>query len=214
MPKKFKDIINDIDKKVEFLGNVVVKNLNLSVEGYCSSKEELCNLVISKNDEIIKNLESLEMYAVKALCLYRPVSKDLRKLLTIIKLCSMLEKIEECAVKISLVLLNSKFNFDRNDKYIRKMSSLTNDIILLTISSYINEDIDKINEIYIIHKNIEKIFYEEFQRYLARKIFEDVFNVAIVNELTNVGKYLERCENSANDFRKEIYFLVTGKKMT
>lgn len=47
----------------------------------------------------------------------------------------------------------------------------------MSISSYINEDINKIDEIYKLHREIEKIFYEEFQRYLARKIFEDVFIV-------------------------------------
>lgn len=129
MPKKFDDIVNEMDRKIELLGEEIIKNLNLSVEGYCTNKKDICNLVIYKNNNIIKNLESLEMYSVKALCLYRPVSKDLRKLLTIIKLCSMLEKIEECAVKISFVLLNSKFNFDRNDKYIKRMASLTEEII-------------------------------------------------------------------------------------
>lgn len=64
----------------------------------------------------------------------------------------------------------------------------------MSISSYINEDINKIDEIYKLHREIEKIFYEEFQRYLARKIFEDVF--IVFAKVIKIKKYLTKGRHS------------------
>ncbi len=125
MPNKFEEIIKDIDNDVIKLSEQIIQNLTLSINSYMESKKEMCYLAISNSKNIINNLEKLENKVIKTLCLYRPVSKDLRKILVLIKLILMLEKVLESSIKISERLLQSKYNFNRKNSYLLEMLNLT-----------------------------------------------------------------------------------------
>ncbi|WP_456472731.1 phosphate signaling complex PhoU family protein [Methanocaldococcus sp.] len=212
MFKNLEYLMGKIDNRIVEISNKVKNQLNKSVDIYRSSNRELAKAHIIKNKNIIEELEDLEYYIIKVLCLYRPVSKDLRKLIVALKFVNLLDNINENTIKILNLLINSEFNFNREISYFKDMNHYINVMFNLAIKGYIKEDIGAVNELYNIHKKVEKIYYQDFQRYIARKIFENTLNIALANELTNVGKYLERCENGINSFRKDIYFLITGKK--
>ncbi|WP_423792948.1 phosphate signaling complex PhoU family protein [Methanocaldococcus indicus] len=214
MPIKFNEVCNEIVEDIENLTENIINLLESVTDSYFNFDKEMAKSSIIKLNNLYKRVHTLESKTVKVLCLYRPVSKDLRFIIVIFIYIRVIEHIIINLMKICRITIKSDYNFDRNNNYLRNMRELIKKMLKLSYLGITNNNIEVVDEIYKIHKKIEKIYYKELHREMMKLVFKDVFNIAFVNELTTVGKYLERIENYITDFRNDIYFFTTGQKVS
>ena len=95
--------IENLKKKILFMGAEVEETLRKAVEALVTRNSELADEVI-RSDEFMDHLEvEIEEECLKILALHQPVAIDLRYVIAVLKINNDLERIGDLGVNIAAV---------------------------------------------------------------------------------------------------------------
>ena len=211
MVKKFHDDLNKLNNKVIEMGHLAIDSLKESVESLKNKNVELANEVL-KNKSKIANMDSLiEERALILLTLHQPMAKDLRRIATILKIITYLNRIGRYAKDIA------KITVELSDKpQIKKLVSIPYmaDIVCKMIDdaliSFEKKDLKYIKDFSDRDDSVDQLRYSIFRECLTY-MMEDSKNITTCTNYVMVARYLERCADHAVKMAEKIHYMVTGE---
>ena len=203
---KLTDEIENLKQMVLKMGDVVVDNINASLNNYLGKTNVLVN------DDVVDKFERLiEEMCLTILLRERPYASDLKQVTGILKLVSELERIGDHAEDI--ITFSNKLKEAKLDKKhfeaIDNLAQYVLEMLKNSITAYINSD-TKLAQSIIDADDYVDNKYEEIVETLAHpnKVEDDYLPFAIYSTL--VVKYLERIADHSVNIAEWVIYIVSG----
>ena len=103
MSKHLQNDVNLLHRSLMSLFGVVEQLIDKAVRALCEQRVELAEEVIATDNQVNETEVQIEEDCLKILALHQPVAADLRRVTTVLKINSDLERIADLACNLSLI---------------------------------------------------------------------------------------------------------------
>ena len=203
--------MSDVKHKVLEMGTLVKNTIETTVTALTTQDLNLARQVC-ENDSIINELEiKIEKECMMLLVLQHPLATDLRTIASALKIITDLERMGDNAVNIAKILLEiGKEPFIKPLVDIPRMADITQEMIKLSLDSFVNEDVELAEKTARMDEEVDKLY---------EAIFNDILNIIIENkkfteqgtQLMFIARYLERIADHSTNICERTIYMVSGE---
>jgi phosphate transport system protein len=168
---------------------------------------------VRKGDKVIDALEvQINEEAARTIALRAPVSKDLRSVLTVLRLAASLERIGDYAKNIAkrtsvLVEMNP---VSGSDAALRRMAREVEQMLKDTLDAYVRGDADLAEDVRQRDHEVDQMYNALFREFLTF-MMEDPRNITACMHLHFMAKNIERMGDLTTNMAEQVIYLVTGE---
>jgi len=203
------ELIKELSEALVQLSEKVLQNFNDALKAVRHKDEESARAIRLVDDEIDMTEVRLEERCLAFLALQQPVARDLRTIVTIMKINDDLERIGDLAVHIieRMPEINPEmidhFDFDH-------MGSLAADMTRKSLEAFIAKDRFLADKVCALDEEIDSIHSSVFKR-VALLMKDPAADVDQLIALLSISRYIERMADHAARISHEVIYLVTGE---
>ncbi|RXT04059.1 phosphate signaling complex protein PhoU [Ammoniphilus sp. CFH 90114] len=207
----FQQDLDTLHNKLLTMSSLVEESIHLSVKSLAERDTGLAEKVIQDDDKINQLYLEIEKDCFRLIALQQPMASDLRRIATVLKVVTDLERMADNAVTISKATLRLK-----NETYIKqlidipKMAELTKAMVRDALNAYINEDTELCYQIGENDHAVDALYKQIYNELvdMMQKRPETVFQAT---QFLFVAHSLERIGDHATNLGEWVIYMVTGK---
>ncbi|NTV92351.1 MAG: phosphate signaling complex protein PhoU [Chlorobiaceae bacterium] len=203
------EYIKELSEELVQLSNLVLRNFYDALHAVKHQDELQARKIRLVDDEIDIAEVRIEERCLAFLALQQPVARDLRTIVTIMKINDDLERIGDLAVhiieripEISLEMLE-RFDFE-------EMGHLAGEMTKKSIEAFVNKDKVLAEQVCALDDQIDAMHSAAFKRVatIMKSLDADVDQLISV---LSISRYIERMADHATRIAIEVIYLVTGE---
>lgn len=207
------------DRDLEQLQTLIIKMGGLVEEAILSAGEALAK----RDTELAENVragdaevDALEMQineeAARIIALRAPVSKDLRVILTTLRLAASLERIGDYAKNIAkrTTTLVDVPPVNGTDSALRRMSREVQVMLKDVLDSYLRRDTALAEDVRQRDQEVDQMYNALFREFLTF-MMEDPRNITACMHLHFMAKNVERMGDLVTNMAEQVIYLSTGE---
>mgnify|MGYP003582397723 FL=1 len=194
------------------MGNEVLGQINNTVRAFTTHDRELAKEVIEADKKINEFEVKLEKKSLEIIALQQPVSTDLRRVITVLKATSDLERMGDHAVSIAKAAIRMKgeVRIPIVEEEIKKMGKEARRLVESSLDLYLNSgDIETAYEIAASDEIINE-YYSKIQELTTEEIKKNPDALIAGRDYFQVLTYLERIGDYAKNICEWVVYLHTG----
>ena len=194
------------------MGNEVLGQINNTVRAFTTHDRELAKEVIEADKKINEFEVKLEKKSLEIIALQQPVSTDLRRVITVLKATSDLERMGDHAVSIAKAAIRMKgeVRIPIVEEEIKKMGKEARRLVESSLDLYLNSgDIETAYEIAASDEIINE-YYTKIQELTTEEIKKNPDSLIAGRDYFQVLTYLERIGDYAKNICEWVVYLHTG----
>jgi phosphate transport system protein len=210
MRELFEQELRDVTTEVIKMAQLVDQMLTDVIRSLQEKDLTLAKEIIIRDDVIDKIELEIEDQCVNIAARQCPIARDLRRINSILRMISDLERIADHCVDIAKVVIsNNGREFVKPLIDLPRMQSICSEMIADAIRSFINEDVEASREIIRRDDEVDAI-YERIYVELLNMLTEDAYLKDQVVMLLLIGRYLERIADHTTNVAERTIYMVTG----
>ena len=210
MSKHLQNDVDNLHRRLMALFGVVEQMADKAVQALCENRVELAQQVIDTDDQVNQTEVEIEEDCLKILALHQPVAADLRRVTTVMKINSDLERIADLACNIAerAQCMHQHAYFPIPEQLTPMVRQATL-MVRIALDSFVESDV-----------------------HLAKKVIQideevDNYNLAVINELMSLmqqdqslvepalhcfsaSRHVERIADHAENIAEDVIYLVDG----
>ena len=194
------------------MGNEVLGQINNTVRAFTTHDRELAKEVIEADKKINEFEVKLEKKSLEIIALQQPVSTDLRRVITVLKATSDLERMGDHAVSIAKAVIRMKgeVRIPIVEEEIKNMGKEVRRLVESSLDLYLNSgDIETAYEIAASDEIINE-YYSKIQELTTEEIKKNPDSLIAGRDYFQVITYLERIGDYAKNICEWVVYLRTG----
>lgn len=194
------------------MGNEVLGQINNTVRAFTTHDRELAKEVIEADKKINEFEVKLEKKSLEIIALQQPVSTDLRRVITVLKATSDLERMGDHAVSIAKAAIRMKgeVRIPIVEEEIKNMGKEARRLVESSLDLYLNSgDIETAYEIAASDEIINE-YYSKIQELTTEEIKKNPDALIAGRDYFQVITYLERIGDYAKNICEWVVYLRTG----
>ena len=208
----FEKKMNRLQEKLHQMGSLVEESIARSIQALKTQNLELAREVI-EGDEQVDRLElEIEEKCLEIIATQQPMARDLRRVATLFKMISDLERMADYATDIAKITLRIGHEpLIKPLMDIPRMAQLTQKMVKQALDAYVREDVDLAFAVGRDDDEVDQLHGQIF-RELLMIMMENPRTISQATALLFVSRWLERISDHATNIAEEVVFLVTGDK--
>ena len=194
------------------MGNEVLGQINNTVRAFTTHDRELAKEVIEADKKINEFEVKLEKKSLEIIALQQPVSTDLRRVITVLKATSDIERMGDHAVSIAKAAIRMKgeVRIPIVEEEIKNMGKEVRRLVESSLDLYLNSgDIETAYEIAAGDEIINE-YYSKIQELTTEEIKKNPDSLIAGRDYFQVLTYLERIGDYAKNICEWVVYLRTG----
>ena len=201
--------IKELSNSLVILSDKVVKNFSGAMEALAGKAVPGLEEVRLVEGEIDASEVRLEESCLVFLALNQPVARDLRSIITILKINTDLERVGDLALHIYERIAEVDQDFLR-EFHFDKMGSVAKDMVQKSIQAFVNKDRKLAEEVCDMDEELDAMHRAVFKKVSAEiRVGEMDSNQYII--ALSISRYIERIGDHATRIAREVLFLITGE---
>ncbi|SHH70617.1 phosphate uptake regulator, PhoU [Caloranaerobacter azorensis DSM 13643] len=214
MRKHFDLQLKELHDSLLKMGTMVEEAIDMAVQSLIEQDVEKAKRVI-ENDDNIDILEmQIEEKCLDLIALQQPIARDLRRISTILKIITDLERIGDHAVNIAEVAIKiGKEKFIKPLIDIPKMADIVKKMVKNSLNSYIEEDLKLAREVAQMDEIVDNI-YRDIYIELLELLTKNEKNILQTINLLLIGRYLERVADHTTNICERIIYMINGERVS
>ena len=206
--------MKEIENMLLKMSAEVEEMLSLAVSSLLSRDTEVASKVIEM-DNLVDELEiEIENKTAVLIATQNPLASDLRKISSIGKIITDLERIGDNCVNIAKITIEmGDDDFVKPLRDIPKMAEIVKVMIRRSLDAYIKEDVELAKETALRDDAVDNLY---------ERVYTDLLNIIATNgkvvsqviHLLLIGRYLERIADHSTNICERVIFMVTGDRIT
>lgn len=141
MHRSFEDDLDKLRTRLIRMGSLVEEQVELSFRAFLEGNDELAKLIRERDDKVDKLDIKIDKQCQKIFALQQPVARDLRLLLSALKINNELERIGDVAVGVSSTLLDGFPMSDLAREFgLEDMTSAAFRMVKSSLDAFVNND--------------------------------------------------------------------------
>lgn len=211
MRHAFEKNLKELHKDLIKMQTIIEKSIDDTIKALKTHDIDLAKVVIDRDDEIDKMELKIEKECLLLIARQQPIATDLRKITSVLKIITDLERIADHCNDISKYTIKLA-----NETYVKplihipQMAEEVKNMIKVTIDSFINQDIELAKTVF----KRDDIIDDYFETIVNELIEIMESNPKVIRQCTYfifIVKYLERMGDHATNIAEWIVFTVTGE---
>jgi phosphate transport system protein len=202
--------IKEIEQELLFMGDMVIKAIERSIEALKSRNIEEAKKIISGDQLVNRKQVEIEEKCINLMATQQPVATELRELISFFNIITELERMGDYAegiAKIVVMLGDEPPVKPLID--IPRMAEKATDMIKRSLEAFIKRDVETAKIIWSEDDEVDKL-YEQVYRELLSFMVEDPRIITRATYLIWTAHNLERIADRATNICERTVFLVTG----
>ncbi|MBU2360637.1 MAG: phosphate signaling complex protein PhoU [Alphaproteobacteria bacterium] len=218
-PVKEQHISSAYDRDLDAITTLILKMGGLVEDAILQAAESLANRDVElaekvrKGDKVIDALElEISEAAARTIALRAPVSRDLRSLLTVLRLAAALERIGDYAknmAKRTSVLVDMT-PIAGAEASLRRMAREVQGMLKDTLDAYIKGDAQLAEDVRQHDQDVDQMYNALFREFLTF-MMEDPRNITACMHLHFMAKNIERMGDLTTNMAEQVIYLITGE---
>ncbi len=207
------------DRDLDAIQTLVMKMGGMVEEAILSAAKSLETrdlALAEKTRAADKDIDALELQineeAARIIALRAPVSKDLRAILTIMRIAASMERIGDYAKNMAkrtstLVELPT---INGSESALRRMAKEVQSMLKDMLDSYLRGDAELAEDVRQRDHDVDQMYNALFREYLTF-MMEDPRNITTCMHLHFMAKNVERMGDLVTNMAEQVIYLVTGE---
>ena len=205
--KRYEGQLNDLFKDIRTLGLRTYSMIDQSIRVLTDSQVTHARKIIKNDTEINKLEYDINEKVVMLITKQQPMAKDLRLMMSALKIASEFERMADNAANIAKIRTRVKFS----DKYLVMRLEAMGRLALLMLKDLNDaangDDLDLVKEIIERDKDIDDLYKQIVNS--SHLIDNDPF---VAGQAHLVARYLERIGDHIVNIAEHIYYFITGER--
>ncbi len=207
------------DRDLEAITTLIMKMGGLVEDAILKAAKSLADRDVElaeevrANDKVIDALEvQINEEAARVIALRAPVSKDLRSILTVLRLSASLERIGDYAKNIAkrTSVLVGMSPVNGSDSALRRMAREVEQMLKDTLDAYVRGDAALAEDVRQRDHEVDQMYNALFREFLTF-MMEDPRNITACMHLHFMAKNIERMGDLTTNMAEQVIYLVTGE---
>lgn len=210
--KNFHQQLEKLELLLIEMGAAVESVIELAIEGLENQDLEKSRQAIKLDDKVDRLEIEIEKKCLDLFALQTPVAVDLRKISTILKMITDLERIGDYGVNIAYdtIKLNNR-RLIKPLQDIPQMAKVTREMVKGSLDSFVNEDAELAKTTAIKDDLVDEIYSKMYNELLGI-MKEDSSDAEQIVLLLFIGRHLERMADHATNICEKIVYMTTSKR--
>lgn len=207
--EKLEELRLDVLKMGSMIEDMIAKTIRVVVE----QDQELAKEIIG-NDEVIDLMEvEIEHKCITLISQQQPMAKDLRLIISILKIITDMERIADHCEDIcsySVKIHDVAWTYEEYQDHIEKMARGVQEMFKTTLDSFVQKDAEKIKSICRYDDKIDASFKSIWKEIVAEMQEKEDFVKAGARYMMII-KYLERMADHTTNIAESLVYNLTGE---
>lgn len=206
----FMQELRELNQHVIRMGSLLEKSINDVILALEKLDATLANEII-KNDDVIDDLEhQIERECIAMIAKQQPLASDLRKVTSIMKIVTDVERIaDHCADISEYIIALSKQSNVIAPKHLKEMVNVMKGMVIDTIDSFVEVDGEKAKQV-IAKDDIVDNYFTSISDELTKIMQGNKEAIPACVSYLMIIKYLERMADHATNIAEWIEYIITG----
>lgn len=206
----FMQELRELNQHVIRMGSLLEKSINDVIGALEKLDATLANEII-KNDDVIDDLEhQIERECIAMIAKQQPLASDLRKVTSIMKIVTDVERIaDHCADISEYIIALSKQSNVIAPKHLKEMVNVMKGMVIDTIDSFVEVDGEKAKQV-IAKDDIVDNYFTSISDELTKIMQGNKEAIPACVSYLMIIKYLERMADHATNIAEWIEYIITG----
>lgn len=211
MNQYFHQELGELYTEIAKLGGMVEESIGKAMASFTMADKVLARDVRTGDDKIDKLEVEIEERCLNMLALYQPVARDLRFLVTALKVNNELEHIGDLAESIARKARKvPKSKVENSKMELMNMGESTQKMVSLALDAFLKEDSKKAWAVIHMDDEIDK-FHAKHHRIISQDIESDERSFSIPElKMLSVSRSLERMADLATSIAEDVIYFVEG----
>ncbi len=205
--------LHKLREEILNMGSLVGKAIGDSVLSLKNRDVEMAQKVIDMDNEIDALDHSIEENCMRLLALQQPMARDLRLIISVLKMSIDLERMGDLALEIAVITkITATVPPVKPLIDIPRMSEICQDMLTDTMKALENKDVELAKQVAKRDDEVDALF-DQIRRELITIMIEDPKKITGAQHLTFVARYLERIGDHITNLCENVVFMVTGERV-
>ena len=205
--------LHKLREEVLNMGSLVGRTIGDAVLSLKNRDVEMAQKVIDMDNEIDAIDHKIEEDCMRLLSLQQPMARDLRLIISVLKMSIDLERMGDLALEIAIITkMTASVPPVKPLVDIPRMSEICQQMLANTMSAFENKDIELARVTARRDDEIDMLF-DQVRRELISYMIEDPKKITGAQHLTFVARYLERIGDHITNLCENVVFMVTGERV-
>ncbi|SHO52096.1 phosphate signaling complex protein PhoU [Anaerocolumna xylanovorans] len=210
MRQTFLAQLEELNNDVIKMGSILELSMNEMIGALYEKDIEKAKKIIDRDDEIDLLEQHIERECVNIIAKQQPLASDLRKITSIMKIITDIERIaDQCADISEYIIKLSKYPQMEEPKSLELMIEAMKKMVINTIDSFVEADLEKAKAVIEADDEVDNDF-EKITDELSLTMQNKPELVPQCVCYLMIIKYLERMADHATNIAEWITYIVTG----
>jgi phosphate transport system protein len=203
--------LNALHRIIAGMGSLAEEQLASAVEALSVQDEERASAVVARDVEIDQAEQEVEAKVIRLLALRQPMARDLREVISAMKVANNVERIGDFAGNIAKRTTALREHAPAGPmKSVLRMAKLAGDMVHDVVGAYVAQDLDKALSVRDRDAEVDALYTSLF-RELLTYMMESSQHITPCTHLLFVAKNIERIGDHATNIAETVCFLVQGR---
>ena len=208
--KSYDEELTKLQNTLIAMGGMAEAQLASSIQAVVKRDSELAAEVVEADVRVDKLEKDVESLVVRLLALRQPMARDLREIVSALKIGTDLERICDYAANVAKrsIALNQA-PVVKPAFALPRMGRLAQMLIKDVLDAYVQRDAEKAMQVWLGDEELDELYTSLF-RELLTYMMEDPRSITAGTHLLFMAKNIERIGDHATNIAETIYFLIHG----
>lgn len=195
------------------MGSFVGKAIGDAVISLKNRDVEMAQKVIDMDNRIDSLHNNIEDDCMRLLALQQPMARDLRLIISVLKMSIDLERIGDLSLEIAVITkMTANVPPIKPLIDIPRMSEICQEMLTNIMKALENKDTELAKAVAKRDDEVDMLF-DQVRRELISYMIEDPKKITGAQHLTFVARYLERIGDHITNLCENVVFMVTGERV-
>lgn len=206
----FMNELEQLNNNVIKMGSILELSLNEMILALDNIDKDLAEKIIKRDDEIDLLEYKIEQDCITLIAKQQPIASDLRKITSVMKIITDIERIADHCADISEYIINlNQLSKIKAPAHLSDMIHAMKKMVIDTIDSFVNEDLEKASNVIAADDAVDQ-YFKVISSEISKIMSKDSSTVEQGICYLMIIKYLERMADHATNIAEWIRFVVTG----
>ncbi len=201
----------DLKQDILRMASLVEQSIYKAMEALLNQDPLIAKGVITGDDAIDRLRYEVENNCIRLIATQQPMARDLRVIVTGIKILTNLERMGDHAVDIARAAMCVCGRMPTKPlERIPQMARMVQHMVKDGLDAYVHGDVEKARQMCAMDDEVDEIYNLTFQN-LISYMEANPHSIPCVVYLLLVARYLERLADRATNIGEDVIYLVTGE---
>jgi phosphate transport system protein len=207
--KSYDEDLKYLNHQISHMGSLAINQLNEAIKSVLTHDVNLARDLIEEDPKIDQIEHDIEAFAIRMIALRQPVAKDLRNIISALKVSTHLERIADYATNIAKRSPSITGISEEPLKELPRMTEMASSMIHEVVASYIEGNDKQALKIWRRDQALDGM-YIAYLHTLLEWMMDDPRHTSVYTQLLFLAKNIERIGDHTTNIAEMVYYLVRG----